>query len=90
MSTACGETSPGTASPQDRGRWAEVLTPNSRVTGLTPGSLQENGAPLIRDEILRTRPLPTDQAEAPQWWRAAGPISCVIASFLHGKLWLAC
>ena len=60
LSTAYGETSPGTASPQDRGRWAE-----RQITGLTPGSLQENGALLIRDEILGTRLLPTDQADAP-------------------------
>lgn len=72
MSTGCGETSPGAASPQDGG-WAEVprrcthasVTPNSRLTGLTPGSLQENRAPLIRDEILGTGPVPTDHADAP-------------------------
>lgn len=38
------------------GWWAEVPTPRL---------LQENGAPLIRDEILGTRPCPTDRADAP-------------------------
>lgn len=61
---------------------ARPVTQSRRVTaGLALGSLWENGALLIRNEILRTDRAGAGRARC--WGHVCRPISCIITCPLH-------